>query len=103
MFSRPRIRHGDFFKLFSPWGLVLTKSNNVLLGLGLILDPVIQATTPNKQCCNFSIDSLDSGIKMVVDVKTGDNSANITAVVYKIKTTPPRLPARCHVGLHMKV
>ena len=56
--SWPRIKHWELFNNFSRWSLVPIRRNSVLLGLSSSLDPVIQAYTPIKQCCNFSIDSL---------------------------------------------
>ena len=53
-----RSKHGKLFKNFSRWSLVPIRRNSVLPGLSFSLDPVIQADTPIKQCCNFSRDSL---------------------------------------------
>ena len=76
----------NYSRIFS-LKFVPNEKKSVLLGLSFSLDPVIQADTPIKQCCNFSRDSFTLetdkryvtlsmiGIKMVVYVKTRDNSA----------------------------
>ena len=49
---------GNYAKFFSRWSLVPIRINYGLLGLGFSIDPVVQADTPIKQCCNFPRNSL---------------------------------------------
>ena len=75
------------------------RKNSVLLELSFSSDPVFQADTVITQCCNVNLNRI--GIKMVVYVKTGDNSDEWCCVYGKkalISEEPSGIPHFLRIG-----